>query len=216
LALWDKYYYVYLWGLWGTIWLSAASVAAASVVGTGLAFLRLSGIWAFDLLVRAYLGVLRGTPILLQLYFFWIFLPRISPIELSDTMCILTALIVNAAAYVSEVVRAGIQAVDIGQTEAARSLGMRPHNIMFRIVLPQAVKNILPALGNEYITMIKQTSLASVFFVPELMTSYRTVQSATFLALPSLIIAGLIYLVLTTILTKALDVFERRLKKSER
>jgi polar amino acid transport system permease protein len=86
---------------------------------------------------------------------------------------------------------------------------------MKRIILPQAIKNILPALGNEYISMVKQTSLASVFFVQELMTSYKTVQSATFLAVPSLIIVGLIYLVVTTILTRILSMFERSLKKNE-
>jgi len=87
---------------------------------------------------------------------------------------------------------------------------------MIKIILPQAVKNILPALGNEYIQMIKQTSLASVFFLPELMTSVKTVQSATFNPIPTLIIGGVIYLVVTTVLSKALDLFERRLKSNER
>jgi polar amino acid transport system permease protein len=83
---------------------------------------------------------------------------------------------------------------------------------MRKIILPQAVKNILPALGNEYITMVKQTSLASVFFVQELMTSYKTVQSATFLALPSLIIVGIIYFVVTSVLSKGLSILEMRLQ----
>ncbi|KAF5046406.1 L-cystine transport system permease protein YecS [anaerobic digester metagenome] len=105
--------------------------------------------------------------------------------------------------------------MDKGQTEAAKSLGLSNYNTMRKIILPQAIKNILPALGNEYITMVKQTSLASVFFVQELMTAYKTVQSATFLAIPSLIIVGAIYLVVTTVLTKALTMFERRLKVNE-
>jgi len=151
----------------------------------------------------------------LQLYFFWLVLPKAVPINLSDTACIIIALIVNASSYVAEVIRAGIQAVDKGQVEAARSLGLSSVNTMKKIILPQAVKNILPALGNEYISMIKQTSLASVFFVQELMTSYKTVQSATFLAIPSLIIAGVIYLIVTTVLTKGLSVFERRLQANE-
>ena len=83
---------------------------------------------------------------------------------------------------------------------------------MRKIILPQAIKNILPALGNEYISMVKQTSLASVFFVSELMTSYKTVQSATFLSLPSLVIVGIIYLVVTSILSKGINVFERSLQ----
>ena len=216
IMLWNKYSYVYIDGLIGTLWLAALTVFAATILGTFIAIMKLSKIKLLDLITSAYIGVLRGTPILLQLYFFWLVLPKAVPIALSDTACIIIALIVNASSYVAEVIRAGIQAVDKGQVEAARSLGLSGANTMRKIVLPQAVKNILPALGNEYISMVKQTSLASVFFVQELMTSYRTVQSATFLAIPSLIIAGIIYLIVTTVLTKGLNVFERRLQANER
>lgn len=215
IKLWSKYDYVYINGLLGTLWLAAVTVMAATAVGTIIALMRLSGIRLLDRFTVLYIGILRGTPILLQLYFFWLTLPKISPITLSDTACIVIALIVNASAYVAEVIRAGIQAVDKGQREAAKSLGLSDRNTFRYIILPQAIKNILPALGNEYITMVKQTSLASVFFVQELMTSYRTVQSATFLAIPSLVIVGLIYLVVTTILSKGLDIFERRLQRNE-
>lgn len=215
IALWNKYNYVYIEGLIGTLWLAALTVFAATLLGTVIAIMKLPKIKALDLITSAYIGVLRGTPILLQLYFFWLVLPKALPINLSDTACILIALIVNASSYVAEVIRAGIQAVDKGQVEAARSLGLSSINTMKKIVLPQAVKNILPALGNEYISMIKQTSLASVFFVQELMTSYKIVQSATFLAIPSLIIAGVIYLIVTTVLTKGLSMFERRLQANE-
>jgi His/Glu/Gln/Arg/opine family amino acid ABC transporter permease subunit len=215
IMLWGKYYYVYIDGLLGTLWLAALTVFAATLLGTVIAIMKLSKIKILDLFTSVYIGVLRGTPILLQLYFFWLVLPKAVPINLSDTACIIIALIVNASSYVAEVIRAGIQAVDKGQVEAARSLGLSSVNTMKKIILPQAVKNILPALGNEYISMIKQTSLASVFFVQELMTSYKTVQSATFLAIPSLIIAGVIYLIVTTVLTKGLSVFERRLQANE-
>lgn len=215
IKLWSKYDYVYINGLLGTLWLAAVTVMAATAVGTIIALMRLSGIRLLDRFTVLYIGILRGTPILLQLYFFWLTLPKISPITLSDTACIVIALIVNASAYVAEVIRAGIQAVDRGQREAAKSLGLSDRNTFRYIIFPQAIKNILPALGNEYITMVKQTSLASVFFVQELMTSYRTVQSATFLAIPSLVIVGLIYLVVTTILSKGLDIFERRLQRNE-
>ena len=213
--LWAKYDYVYLNGLVGTLWLAAITVLFATLIGTIIAIMKLAKIKILDWLTTLYIGVLRGTPILLQLYFFWLILPKIVPFKLTDTACIIIALIVNASSYVAEVIRAGIQAVDKGQTEAAKSLGLTNTNTMRKIILPQAIKNILPALGNEYITMVKQTSLASVFFVQELMTSYKTVQSATFLAVPSLIIVGLIYLVVTTILTKGLSIFERRLKRNE-
>jgi His/Glu/Gln/Arg/opine family amino acid ABC transporter permease subunit len=210
--LWNKYNYVYINGLIGTLWLAAITVLIATILGTIIAIMKLSKIKVLDIITTAYIGILRGTPILLQLYFFWLILPKILSFNLSDTACIMVALIVNASSYVAEVIRAGIQAVDKGQTEAAKSLGLSNWNMMQKIILPQAVKNILPALGNEYITMVKQTSLASVFFVQELMTSYKTVQSATFLAIPSLVIVGIIYFVVTSVLSKGLSIFEMRLQ----
>jgi len=214
--IWQKYGFVFWAGLAGTLWFAAITVMFATLLGTLLAIMKLSQNKIFNWFVAGYIGIIRGTPILLQLYFFYFMLPKALPFSMSDTACIITALIINASAYVAEVVRAGIQAVDIGQTEAAKSLGLSNKNTMIKIILPQAVKNILPALGNEYIQMIKQTSLASVFFLPELMTSVKTVQSATFNPIPTLIIGGIIYLVVTTVLSKMLDLFERRLKSNER
>ena len=127
----------------------------------------------------------------------------------------LVAISLNSGAYVAEIVRAGIQGVDYGQTEACRSLGMTKLQNMRYIVLPQAIKNILPALGNEFITMIKQSSLASVFFVNELTTSFKVVQSATFLAIPPLIISGMIYLVLNWSLSRLIGLLERRLHSND-
>ena len=211
----QRYGNVYMDGLMGTLWLAAVTVIFATAIGTILAMMRLSRFKAPGEFVRLYVWMLRGTPILLQLYFFWIFLPRVLPFEMSDLACIVTALIVNSSSYVSEIIRAGIQAVDIGQTEAARSLGLGSGMTMRYVVLPQAIKNILPALGNEFINMIKQVSLASVFFINELTTSYRTVLSATYRPIESIIIAGIIYLMLTTVLTWVMDRFEARMRRSE-
>lgn len=213
--LWGKYGYVYLQGLVGTLWIATITVVFATILGTLIAIMKLSELRSLDFLTSAYISIIRGTPILLQLYFFWLFLPKVLPIAMTDTQCVVTALIINASSYIAEIIRAGIQAVDRGQVEASKSLGISNKNTMIKIVLPQAIKNILPALGNEYIAMVKQTSLASVFFVEELMTSYKTVQSATFLAIPSLIIVGIIYFLVTSILTKALNMFERRLIANE-
>lgn len=216
MGLLNKYGYVYVDGLIGTLVLAAITVFIATILGTLIAMMKLSKIKLFDVVVGMYIGIIRGTPILLQLYFFWLILPKIVPfLKLSDTACIVIALIVNASSYVAEIIRAGIQAVDKGQREAAKSLGMSDKNTMIKVILPQAIKNILPALGNEYITMVKQTSLASVFFVQELMTSYKTVQSATFISVPSLMITGVIYLLVNTVLTRGLTVFERRLRVNE-
>ena len=207
---------VYLAGLWGTLWISFVTVVAGTLLGIVLAAVKLTHIRLLEILIDLYIEVIRGTPVLLQLYFFWLFLPDVLQLDMSNTACVVVALIVNSSAYIAEIIRAGIQAVDIGQTEAAKSLGMTDFHCLTRIVLPQAVKNILPALGNEFIAMIKETSLASTFFVPELMTAYKTVQSSTFLSVESLMISGLIYLVINFALSRLVKLLEKRLRASDR
>lgn len=210
-----KYYPVYLSGLWGTLWISAVTVLLGLVLGMLVALMRMSRSKLLNAVSGVYIEVLRGTPILMQLYFFWIGLPKLVPFELSDTQCIVVALAVNASAFISEIIRAGIAAVDKGQWEAARSIGLSETHVMTHVILPQAVKNILPALCNEFISTVKGTSLASVFFVGELMTSFKTVQSATFLALQSLTIVGVIYFILNFVLSRLLKILERRLMVSD-
>ena len=210
-----KYYPVYLSGLWGTLWISAVTVLLGLVLGMLVALMRMSRSKLLNAVSGVYIEVLRGTPILLQLYFFWIGLPKLVPFELSDTQCIVVALADNASAFISEIIRAGIAAVDKGQWEAARSIGLSETHVMTHVILPQAVKNILPALCNEFISTVKGTSLASVFFVGELMTSFKTVQSATFLALQSLTIVGVIYFILNFVLSRLLKILERRLMVSD-
>ena len=210
-----KYYPVYLSGLWGTLWISAVTVLLGLVLGMLVALMRMSRSKLLNAVSGVYIEVLRGTPILLQLYFFWIGLPKLVPFELSDTQCIVVALAVNASAFISEIIRAGIAAVDKGQWEAARSIGLSETHVMTHVILPQAVKNILPALCNEFISTVKGTSLASVFFVGELMTSFKTVQSATFLALQSLTIVGVIHFILNFVLSRLLKILERRLMVSD-
>ena len=210
-----KYYPVYLSGLWGTLWISAVTVLLGLVLGMLVALMRMSRSKLLNAVSGVYIEVLRGTPILLQLYFFWIGLPPLVPFELSAPQCIVVALAVNASAFISEIIRAGIAAVDKGQWEAARSIGLSETHVMTHVILPQAVKNILPALCNEFISTVKGTSLASVFFVGELMTSFKTVQSATFLALQSLTIVGVIYFILNFVLSRLLKILERRLMVSD-
>ncbi|MBQ4514918.1 MAG: amino acid ABC transporter permease [Anaerolineaceae bacterium] len=215
IRLWNMYSTTFWKGLGGTLWLSALTVFFGTLLGMLIALMRMGKSKILRAIADIYIEILRGTPILLQLYFFWIGLPKIIPYELTDTQCILTALIVNASAYISEIIRAGINAVDKGQWEAARSIGLSETHVMTRVILPQAVKNILPALCNEFISTVKGTSLASVFFVGELMTAQRTVQSATFLAIESLTIVGIIYFVVNFVLSKLLVLLERRLTISD-
>ena len=215
IKIWLKYYPVYLSGLWGTLWISAVTVLLGAMLGMVVALIRMSHTKVLKGITDLFVEILRGTPILLQLYFFWIALPKIVPFELSDTQCIVAALAVNASAFISEIIRAGIGAVDKGQWEAARSIGLSEVHVMTHVILPQAIKNILPALCNEFISTVKGTSLASVFFVGELMTSFKSVSSATFLPLYSLMIVGAIYFTLNFVLSRLLQVLERRLTVSD-
>ena len=211
-----KYYMVFLRGLWGTIWLSVVTIIFGAILGVGIALLRMSKKKVLYGISSVYIEILRGTPVLLQLYFFWLGLPKLFPMfEMSDTFCILVALIINSSAYIAEIIRAGIGAVDSGQFEAARSLGLSEKHLMSKVILPQVIKNILPAIGNEFISIIKGTSLASTFFIVELTTSFKTVQSTTFRAIEPLLISGVIYLVLTFTLSRLLRVLERRMKASD-
>lgn len=212
----DAYGVVFLRGLGYTLLLSLIAVFFGAILGSLLSFLRRSQFKPFRWLVSAYVEIIRGTPMLLQLYFFYLILPKwLSGLDPSKFACIAIALVINSSAYVSELVRSGIQAVDRGQTEAGLSLGLSRAQTMLRVVLPQAVKNILPALGNEFVTVIKETSLASTFFIGDLMSAYRTVQGVTYLVIEPLLIVGVIYFVLTFSLSKLILGFERRLKASD-
>ncbi len=203
-------------GLSVTISLSVIAVFFGAILGALLALGKMSRFRILRGIITAFIEVIRGTPILLQLYLFYFILPMALPaLNIETYPSIAIALVVNSSAYVSEVIRSGIQAVDKGQTEAARSLGLNKTQTMLKVVLPQAVKNILPALGNEFIMIIKETSLASTFFVGDLMTSYLTVRGATFLAIESLFIVGVIYFVLTFVLSKLVGIYEKKLKSAE-
>ena len=220
-------------GLRYTLILSAIAVFFGVIFGAFIALGRMSNIKPFKKLNKkktkkgfihwlsefnpvswicsVYIEVIRGTPLLLQLYLFVFGLPKIIPISAGNFFWVSVALACNSAAYVSELFRSGIQAVDKGQTEAARSLGMNKAQTMMKVIMPQAIKNILPAVGNEFIAITKETSMASTFFIGDLMTSYLKVNGQTYLALEILIIVGAIYLAVTFVLSKLVLAYERRL-----
>lgn len=213
IKIWGQYWEVFLLtGLKNTLLLTCISVALGSVLGTVVAMLKMSKWKPVRFLISIYIEVLRGTPILLQLYVFYFVLPNVFTfLKLSQFMWVAIALCVNSSAYVSEVFRSGIQAVDKGQMEAARSLGMSEGQAMLKIILPQAIRNILPALGNEFIMMLKETSLASTFFLGDLMTSYAIVKGATYLTLEPMTIVAIIYLCVTFPLSKLVERFEKKM-----
>ena len=208
-----KYWKVFLLqGVGYTLLLSAITVVCGAVLGLLLYLGRTARFKPLNWLCIAIVEVVRGTPMLLQLYIAYFLVPKILPFHVTEFGSVAVGLVINSGCYVSEIFRSGIQAIDKGQTEAARSLGLNGRQTMMRIILPQAIKNILPALGNEFITVVKETSLASTFFVGDLMTSYLKVKGNTYLTMECLTIVGVIYFVLTFILSKLLNAFERRLK----
>ena len=208
-----KYWKVFLLqGVGYTLLLSAITVVCGAVLGLLLYLGRTARFKPLNWLCIAIVEVVRGTPMLLQLYIAYFLVPKILPFHVTEFGSVTVGLVINSGYYVSEIFRSGIQAIDKGQTEAARSLGLNGRQTMIRIILPQAIKNILPALGNEFITVVKETSLASTFFVGDLMTSYLKVKGNTYLTMECLTIVGVIYFVLTFILSKLLNAFERRLK----
>ena len=211
--LWSKYWQLFLFeGVKNTLILTSIAVVLGVAIGTLVAMAKMSRLWISRFLVSIYIEIIRGTPILLQLYIFYFVLPELLPfLDLSPFMWVAIALCINSSAYVSEVIRSGIQAVDKGQTEAARCLGLSQKQTMMKIILPQAIRNILPALGNEFIMILKETSLASTFFLGDLMTSYLKVKGATYLGFETLIIVGIIYFVLTFPLSKLVAHFEKKL-----
>ena len=199
-------------GVTTTLQFTCIAVFLGVILGTFVAILKMSKFKIIRFLISIYIEVIRGTPILLQLYVFYFVLPNLFPfLDLTPFVWVAIAMCINSSAYVSEVIRSGIQAVDKGQTEAARSLGLSQAQTMIKIILPQAVRNILPALGNEFIMILKETSLASTFFLGDLMTSQKIVAGATYLQLESLIIVGAIYLCFTFPLSKLVGWFEKRM-----
>lgn len=199
-------------GLSGTLELTFIAVTLGVLLGALVALCKMSRSKIIRFLITVYIEVIRGTPILLQLYIFTFVLPQVLTfMNLSNFMWVAIALCINSSAYVSEVIRSGIQAVDKGQTEAARSLGLSANQTMRMIIMPQAIRNILPALGNEFIMILKETSLASTFFLGDLMTSYLKVKGATYLGFEALIIVGAIYLCLTYPLSQVVAYFEKKM-----
>lgn len=214
-----KYRTLFFEGMLGTLQLAFITVFFGMLLGALVAIIRMSKFKPVSWLASAYVEILRGTPLLVQLYIFYLFVPEMSPalkaMDLPVYFYIVLSLIINSSAYVSEVIRAGIQAVDKGQTEAAKSLGMSNRNMMLRIIFPQAIKNILPALCNEFIMMIKETSLASTFFIRELMCTQKILQSTYFLTWQPLFVIAFIYFILTFILSKFVRLLEKRLSVSD-
>lgn len=204
------YGWYFISGTGYTIGISLLAVFLGLFAGMLLTFLRRSRFKPLAKLGDAYVAVVRGTPLILQLYIVYYGVPNIHML-----VAAVLAMTFNSAAYISEIIRAGIAAVDKGQWEAARSLGMSSKLTMRTVVLPQAFKNILPALGNEFVVLIKESAIVSVIGVHDLMYNADTVRGITFKPFEPLIVVAAIYFVLTYSLSKALQHIEGRMKVSD-
>ncbi|GEB78340.1 amino acid ABC transporter permease [Sporolactobacillus inulinus] len=209
------YYTFFLQGMYITFLLAVISVIAGTVLGIILTLMRRSQIKVIKWISIGYIEFIRGTPLLAQIFLVYVGLPMILQVNVPDFLTGAIALTIHASAYISETMRSGIEAIPYGQTEAARSLGMSKRRTMIDIILPQAFKNILPALGNQFIGNIKDSSLVSVIGISELMYQTTTVRGTTALGLEPIIVASFIYLVMTLALTRLLSHLERRLKSSD-
>lgn len=207
------YFFYFLQGAKWTIIVSLVSVFFGVLVGLLLTLLKRSKIGVLRSISDIYIEVVRGTPLLLQIFIVYFGLGKIIKIE--EVVAVIIALSLNSAAYVSELIRAGIEAVDKGQMEAARSLGMPESMGMKLIVAPQAIKNILPAVGNEFVAIIKESSLASTLGVAELMYGAKVAGSTTYSYFEALIVSAGFYFLMTFSLGRLMKYIERRMKVSD-
>lgn len=204
------YSYLYIEGLKYTLMLSLFSLFVGFILGLLLVFARRAKLFLFSLTSMGIVEIIRGTPLMLQILIVYYGLDFLG-IKMSAFMASFIAVSINSGAYVSEIIRSGIESVPKGQMEAGRSLGLSSAQTMKKIIMPQAIKNILPALGNEFITLIKETSIASTIGVGELMFQTSKIQSLTFEAMKPLLIVSVIYFILTFSLSQIMKIMERRL-----
>lgn len=208
---------LYINGLGITLQIAFFAAILGLLIGTVLALMKLSTkrngkktIWAR--IANAYIDIIRGTPSVLQLLIMWFIIMA----NCKNGMLVASLSFgINSGAYVAEIVRAGIMAVDKGQTEAGRSLGLSKAQTMIYIVIPQAVKNVLPPIGNEFIVLLKETAIVGYVSLTDLTRVANQISSRTYEAFMPLIGAAVIYFVIIKILTILLDRLERRLRKSD-
>lgn len=219
----DKYLPYFLSGAVVTIVISILTVIFGTMIGLAMALMKRSKIKPWNWLANSYIELLRGTPMLLQIMIGFILLQRFFPavdwsvgiltIDLGRLIPGIIVLSLNSGAYVAEIIRGGIAAVDMGQTEASYSLGLRPIQAIRYVIFPQALRNILPPLGNEFVTLIKDSSLLTVIGINELMGSAQIVISNSYIPLEPYFIAAGLYFVMTFVTSRLLSSWEKKLGK---
>ena len=220
-----KYDSLFLQALLMTVMLSLATVLISSVLGSLVALMKISSNRILRGIATAYVSFIRGTPLLVQIFMVFYGLPMLGinlptfeflGTDFSRFCSGLVALVINSVAYVCEIVRGGIQSVDEGQMEAARSLGFNKRQSMTNIIFPQALKNILPALGNEFVSVIKESSQVSIIGLAELMYITTTVRSISFRSIEPLVIVSILYFIVTSVCSLLIRKMEKKLAVSNR
>lgn len=201
-----------------TLELTAGAVAMGIVIGLFMALMRLSSRRLLRGIAISYIDFLRGTPLLVQIFLVYFAFPQIfnfTPPDNYKYIAAISAMGLNSGAYIAEIFRSGIQSIDRGQTEAARSLGMTQNQAMRYIVLPQAFKRVIPPLGNEFIALLKDSSLVAFIALEDLMYSGKIIVGRTYQSFPIYIEVALIYLAMTLVLSRVVSYTERRFGKSD-
>ena len=214
-----RYHNFFLEGVRNTLIIAFFTVLLGTILGTLMAMARMSRIKPLKWIATAYIEFFRGTPLMVQLMFIFyglpmigVSVPAVSFIPDFDRFAAgIVAMSLNSCAYVAEIIRSGIQAVDKGQMEAARSLGFHQRQSMTLVILPQAVRNILPALGNEFVTIIKESSIVSVIGIADLMYRAKGVIAKTYNSLECLAVAAIIYFILTFVGGRLISLMERKM-----
>ena len=194
-----------------TIQITAISVGLGLIIGMFVGIARISNVKLLRWLAAIYIDFLRGTPLLVQIFLIYFALPVILEQRVDPFIAAITACGINSGAYIAEIFRAGIQAIDEGQMEAGRSLGMTWVQTMRYIIVPQAFKNIVPPLGNEFIALLKDSSLVSVIGFEELTRRGQLIIARTYGSLEIWISVAIIYLVMTLTITRLVAYLEKRL-----
>ena len=212
-----------LQGLLTTIEIAVIGLVIGVILGTVIALIKVmpKGKTVIPRILNAicdvYVGFFRGTPMVVQLLIgYYVLLPALGIVVRDATVVAIVIFGLNSGAYVSEIMRAGIQSVDSGQLEAGRAVGLPFWTAMLKIVIPQSVKNILPTLGNEFIVLIKETSVVSFIAVVDITKAFRSIGDANYEYIIPYVMLALVYLVIVIGITFAIKAMERRLKRNER
>lgn len=193
-----------------TIEITAFSVAVGFFIGLFVGIARISQFKVLRVIAAIYADCIRGTPLLVQIFLIYFALPMVIGQRVEPFIAAVAACGINSGAYVSEIFRAGIQAIDIGQMEAGRSLGMTWWQTMYSIILPQAIRNILPPLGNEFIAMLKDSSLVSVIGFEELTRRGQLIIAQTYGSFEIWMTVAILYLIMTLAISRIVSLLEKR------